>query len=671
MCRKKKKGNRIIFFLLTFVFSFNIAPHAYAEEIKSAKDNPDIMFIMDYSGSMKANDKEKIAPEMVKALIDTVQSEAVRIGLVTYNDKILSSSAPVPVATAEDRASLKAALDEAGYSGNTDIGLALKYACELTGKEQGRRRIFVLISDGESDLNGSVSGRTPEDSARDLEDAVSMCEEAGIPVYTVAFGSFEGSEAVLAATAQRTGGANYTARSPELLIDVLYGILNNNLAYKIQQLSAGRYASGNQEISCVLSDSYLSEFNVLLISPQKIGATAVRYGDIQTPMTSTTYYAAGKITSYEMNNQPRSLTINTDTADGQQVKVYVIGYRNLEPVLNLESAVSSGDKIPYQVYFRDKAGNLVQDEAFYQKFEWVHNLPEEHPAQVKEGVLQGELPAMAAGSYNLEGQLSDEFGSYRFQAGLAVLNTPPAGEIPAVKTITLSKPTVRNLNDYFSDAEGEALQYSLVTKPETDKILSASLTAGRLTVKPLKAGTGIVEIQVSDGSSTISSFMEIRVVPWWQVYWWLILIAVFLAGAMIRRLFRKPRAEPLTINDIKSRHHFNGRLDLYFTALPEAAGEIPPLVFSMHKARGSKVRLGDLLPDYPEETAKLGLDQIYLIAGEERSMILFHMSDSTIMIGNSIVCKQTRYRVSFGDVIYITSADGAYDLELHYISMIQ
>jgi len=47
------------------------------------------------------------------------------------------------------------------------------------------------------------------------------------------------------------------------------------------------------------------------------------------------------------------------------------------------------------------------------------------------------------------------------------------------------------------------------------------------------------------------------------------------------------------------------------------------------------------------------------------------MSDSTIMIGNSIACKQVQYSVSFGDVLYITTADGTYDLELHYISVIQ
>lgn len=116
---------------------------------------------------------------------------------------------------------------------------------------------------------------------------------------------------------------------------MLYGILKNNLAYKVRQLSAGRYANGNQEIRCTLNELYLNEMDVLLILTQRIETTTIQYGDTQTPMASTTYYAVGKITSYEIDNHPQQLTTNTDTLDGQQVKVYVIGYRNLEPILSL------------------------------------------------------------------------------------------------------------------------------------------------------------------------------------------------------------------------------------------------------------------------------------------------------------------------------------------------
>lgn len=81
--------------------------------------------------------------------------------------------------------------------------------------------------------------------------------------------------------------------------------------------------------------------------------------------------------------------------------------------------------------------------------------------------------------------------------------------------------------------------------------------------------------------------------------------------------------------------------------------------------------LGALMRDYSEVSEALELDCINLIADEDRRMILYHMSKASVMIGNSIVCRQIKYNVSFGDVIYITSPDGAYDLEMHYIAMIQ
>ena len=85
----------------------------------------------------------------------------------------------------------------------------------------------------------------------------------------------------------------------------------------------------------------------------------------------------------------------------------------------------------------------------------------------------------------------------------------------------------------------------------------------------------------------------------------------------------------------------------------------------------NKLSLDLLFKEYPETIEALELDSIYLVADEERRMVLYHGSKSSVMIGNSIVCKEIQYSVSFGDVIYITSPDRAYDLEIHYIAVIQ
>ena len=677
MRQKLKRIISCVFAVIFTCLSVVISQDAFAAEISGKKRALDVIFLADVSGSMKTNDPDGIALDMVKAFIDTVHIQNIRIGFVAYNDKIVSSSSPVSIVELSERERLKELIDTVSYSGNTDIGLGLMNAYQSMPEEEGRNRIIVLISDGESDLKGSNTGRTLEQSNQELLWTVEQCREEEVPIYTIAFGSYEGSKEMLADIAEQTGAGTYSASSPELLIEVLYDIFNHNLSYRIQKVSNGIFARGSQEIHCILDEVYLSEIDVLLISPQKIGESRIQYGENQITPTKTSYYAVGKIEGHQISRAIKELTVNTGTAEGQQMDVYIISYRDLEPVLNIETNMSRNQEYPYEVYFKEKDGSVIRDHAFYQTFEWDLDVTDSsrnpceavQNAEVKEGVLQGSVVFERSGEYIFTGEIHDNLGAYQFQTGLVVENTPPTGGLPEISYPSLSKGGDWNLDEYYQDAQGDQLTY--VIEAGDQDLARLQIDDSILSITPLKSGTCMVELRISDGEAVVSQSFQIRIVPFWQTYWWLILMAIFFAGIMIWRFLQRPKAEPAKIADIKSQHRFNGRLDLYFTLLPEAAGEIPPLVFPMHKVRGSKIRLGDLLQDYPEEAAKLGLDQIWLIADEERKMILYHMSDSTIMIGNSIACKQVRYSVSFGDVLYITTADGTYDLELHYISVIQ
>lgn len=535
----------------------------------------------------------------------------------------------------------------------------------------------MLISDGESDLKGSNTGRTLEQSNREMFQTVEQCREEEVPIYTIAFGSYGGSKEMLGNIAEQTGGGTYSAPSPGLLIEVLYDIFNHNLSYKIQKVSTGIYARGSQEIRCILDEVYLSEIDILLFSPQKIGESRIQYGENQIPLTKTSYYAVGKIEEHQISKEIKELAVNTDTADGQQLDIYVISYRDLEPVLNIETRMSRNKQYLYEVYFKEKDDSVIRDTAFYQTFDWNMDVMDtaqnrwevKQKDEVKDGVLQGSLGFDRSGEYLFAGELHDNLGSYQFRTGLVVQNTPPAGGLPEISYTSLSKGGDWNLDDYYQDADGDRLTYMLESVDQN--LVKLQINDGILSVTPLKAGTQMFEIQISDGEIVVSQQFYIYIVPFWQSYWWVIAMILLTVAMILWKMRNKPQKELKAIAGIKSSSSFNGRLDLYVTRLPDDEEEIPPLVFHMHKIRGSKIRLGDLLQEYPEEIDRLELNQVYLIADEERKMILFHTSESTIMVGNSIVCRQIRYSVSFGDVIYITSADGAYDMELHYISMIQ
>lgn len=667
----------VVFVLFCFVFIS--APFgALAEEIASEKNGLDVTFVMDYSGSMETNDPDHTAIGMVKAFVDTVHSADIRIGFVAYNDRIVSSAAPVSVKTQEERDSLKAQMDSAGYSGNTDIGLGLSYAYGLSGPENGRKRMIVLISDGETDLKGSATGRTMENSDLDLKNTVEACKDQGIPIYTVAFGRYDGNKEILKGISDQTNAQNYTVEKPEALIEVLYGIFQSNLAFRIQEITNSIYAEGSQSIRIKLDDSYLDEMDVLMISARQIGDTTVIYGDRQLKPVNLVHYSVAKIS--EVKNDIRELTIQTNTVKNQELKIYLISYRDLIPVMEIETAGARNKALFYRIYFKDKSGTVIMDEAFYKNFAPKMEIYADGQSAngrkgldtaVEGGVITGRVVLPQSGTYYIDSRLDDVMESCIFDTvRIQVINTPPAGELPFdVHYSPLSGEKQFTLDDYFSDSDGDTLSYSL--EQSAGDLASVDLKGGVLTVRPLKSGNRNITLNISDGEAAMSYSYTIAVTPLWQIYWWAIGLGVLALGAILWRIFHKPKPELEVITEKKAQNRFQGKMDAYFTAQPEEEEEIPPLTFPMYKIKDNRVSLGDLMKEYPDASAALGLDCIFFIADEERRMILYHSSESPIMIGSSIVCRKIQYSVSFGDIISITSPDGAYDLEVHYISMIQ
>lgn len=656
----------------------------YAEEFTSEKNGLDVMFVMDYSGSMKSNDSQDIAKGMVKTFVDTVHSADIRVGFVAYNDRILTSTSPTAIQTAEERSSLKALIDQEGYSGNTDIGLGLYYGIELLGDGAGRKQVVVLISDGESDLAGSDTGRTTENSRTDMERAAETCAEDGIQIYSIAFGDYDGNTEALKAVSERTSAQMYTAGTPERLIEILYGIFGTNMDYSIQEIADSVFAPGIQNIRVGLKEDYLDEMNVLLISPRKIGDVTILYGGQEIEAVNLGNYAVGKIT--EVNKNIKELTVQAETLENQELQLYLISYRSLTPVLEISTAIHKNEPLHYELYFRDKNGNQVTDEELYQNFIYQFSLngaPKKDGSEdslsetildtsFSDGCIQGETVIGQSGSWFFQAHLKDSMGSSTFEPILVTAeDRPPEGTMPETGLITrLTGERQYALDEYFSDPDGDVLSY--VAESDADECAEIGVSGAVLTVRPKKTGAQTVFLTVSDGESASVYEWRVAVTPLWQAYWWLPALAVGLAVAfLIWKVAHRPKQELEQLEAEARKNHFCGRLDAYFTVQPETKEEIPPLSFQLHKVRDSKLILGMLLKEYPDAADALELDNIYLVADANRRMILYHTSKGSVMVGNSIACKQIQYSVSFGDVIYITSPDGSYELEIHYIAVIQ
>lgn len=665
--------------LLCLLILYTIIPQAAnAEEITSQKESFEIIFVIDGSGSMKANDSSKIALDMVQAFVDTLQAEEIRAGYVAYNDGIISYAEPESIKDAGKREELKGKISSIEYSGDTDIGLGVSYAYQLFSWEESTRRVMVLISDGETDLpeNGE---RTVEQSNQELALCVRECRENQVQAYTVAFGQYQGNKEALEKIAKETGAESYSAQSPENLIEVLYGIFQDNLLYRIQQFSSGTYAGGDQEIRCVLDAPYLDEINILLLSSTgTVGDAVARYGETEITLTNLSHYAVGKIEAGKIDNSIKELVVQAATTQEQDLQTYVISYRGLTPVLEIEPKAKRNQELGYKVCFKDRNGNLLADRAFYEKFSW--ELACEGPdaggenikiAEVKalDDGLSGNIRFSASGTYRLNGTLSDEFGDYKFQAQAEVENTVPSGSIPEEKYTVLERERIICLDDYFTDEDGDKLSYTL-PEGQTEGV-GISLEGNLLTLMPRENGNHLIMIQVNDGEDVIQYVYRMEVIPLWKAYWWAVMLALSALAVILWLLTHKPKPELERLAEEKKQNRFCGKLDAYFALQPQDEEEIPPLSFQMNKIKDSRISLGDLFGLYPEQAEALQLQKIFLIADENRNMILYHTSMAGVMVGNGIACKQIQYRISFGDIIYITSPDGRYDLEIHYIAVLQ
>jgi Ca-activated chloride channel family protein len=187
-----------------------------------------VVLAIDRSGSMRATD---VAPSRLAAVksaasrfLDSVPRK-VKVGAVTYNGQ-----ADVLAAPDTDRAPVRAAIEAIEAKGGTASGDGLQAALDLIRRDGSERppAAVVLISDGKS-TKGS--------------DPVEVAREGGVPVYTVALGTPEGTVVdaegtthqatpdpeTMQAVAEASGGQSFTVEDADRL-SAVYEKLGSQVA---------------------------------------------------------------------------------------------------------------------------------------------------------------------------------------------------------------------------------------------------------------------------------------------------------------------------------------------------------------------------------------------------------------------------------------------------------
>jgi Ca-activated chloride channel family protein len=198
-------------------------------------DQATVVLAMDVSLSMEADD---VDPSRLEAAQDAARRflalapSTLRVGLVAFAGTALPVTGPT-----DDRVLLGAAVDRLGLGEGTAVGEAIFAALdEIAGSAppDGAPAAIVVLSDGETTMG------------RPDAEAAAAAVEAGIPVYTIAFGTqrglieFQGeivpvpvNEGALADVAAATGGEFFAAASESELRRV-FDELESQIAFEVQ-----------------------------------------------------------------------------------------------------------------------------------------------------------------------------------------------------------------------------------------------------------------------------------------------------------------------------------------------------------------------------------------------------------------------------------------------------
>lgn len=664
---------RMICLAAIFMLLISIFGNSASAQEKSVKEEEFyLVFVVDHSGSMNNRDSQNMISNTLNAFIDTMQGEAAQIGYVAYNDRIVISQAPVPVKSKEQRVKLKEAIIGAQNKGETDIGLGLQEACQMLEGCPGRKMI-VLLSDGKTDLDQSNTGRTKEDSDTDVSDVIQKCKKEEIPIATIAFGEeYEADSKELREIAAQTEGKNYYLQEPDELFGLLCDLFYSGPAYSVYEAGNSIYDAGSQKISWEVRE-YGEELTVLLLSDKEIKTAESTFGTIQTEAETIGTYRIAKLYDAEGTVQ-----ISFDTEQKQKIAVYVIGRRSITPVVEWREDLNKKSPLEFGISFEDKNGNVVKGQT-YDAAVWQADFINQQTGEVvkaemvkdEESGLKGKVCFQSSGEYELYLGSWENIQDLYVVSGINILNMLPGStSSKEIELLTVSQQRAVALNEYFTDTDGDELSFELQDIP-TD-LVKAKIEGNILLVDPGSRGRGEIRILISDGEGSLVGSIPVRVKSLPEAYWQILLaflcIVVF---CIIKILGRRKKTVLIPESaDEKKEGLFTGKINAYFTLLPEGTEEIPPLTFALHPIREKKIALADLFSDYPELVDLLALDDIYLFPAENRKIILYQNSDSAVMIGNSIVCRKMQYMVSYGNVIYITSKDGTCELEVHYISTI-
>lgn len=291
-----------------------------------------VVFLLDASNSMNANDREGLAKDSIAQLIYSLPSNY-EVGFAAYNTEV---SASIGMRDSGAREAVMDVVDAVAYTGYTNAGAGLTAAMALLDGVDAAEKTIVILSDGEIIMDSSAA---TAESTRQFQAAVDAARTAGVRIHVIGLGAgmAEDGGAIFSASAQ-TGGAGYHAPQAADIQSVIDSILLEELGVKKTRAAIIDTDGGTEDIIVTIPSSNTSRTRILLTSGSPIQNLKADFS-----AAGGRRYSGARYTVLELD-QPTDTAVHI-TFQGQaggQVKADVI----TEYVLTTQFAVSYTDSEP-------------------------------------------------------------------------------------------------------------------------------------------------------------------------------------------------------------------------------------------------------------------------------------------------------------------------------------
>lgn len=191
-------------------------PSAYVlNQGTSSNDHVSVALIIDATGSMSWNDPNGLRKEAAKAFVDATQIGD-KVAIVAFDTTAYLSQPLLTIQSQADRDTLKAAIEQIGDWGNTDLNVGLNGGfSELLSDTSANRKAAIFLTDGLPTY--------PYDPQSHLQ-----YQAQGWPVYTIGL-SEDADEQLLGLIAAETGGT-YTQLANPNDLQAIYFELSAQIA---------------------------------------------------------------------------------------------------------------------------------------------------------------------------------------------------------------------------------------------------------------------------------------------------------------------------------------------------------------------------------------------------------------------------------------------------------